>query len=156
MNLASLLHIDHISVNLDASDKEALISHMVGMISNHPSVIDAKEVEEAVLAREKMMSTGVGKGLALPHAKTVAVKGMIAALVTTANPVDFGSLDNEPVRIAFLLVGKPDAKSMHVRILSRVSRIMNQDEVRKQVLNASSPEVLFSILSEYDDPNSGS
>lgn len=156
MNLTSLLHIDHVSVNLNVTDKESLINHMVGMISNHELVVDAEEVKEAVLAREKMMSTGVGKGLALPHAKTKAVKGMIAAFVTTAQPVDFGSLDNEPVRIAFLLVGKPDSKSMHVRILSRVSRVMNQDEVRKQIVKASSPEILLSILSEYDDPNSGS
>ncbi len=121
------------------------------MIANDPLVNDVVAVKKAVIERENMMSTGVGKGLALPHAKTNAVGGMIGALVTTSEPVDFGALDNEPVRIVFLLVGKMDSKSLHVRILSRVSRVMNSEEVRKQILSSTSGTELLSIIAQHDD-----
>lgn len=151
MNLITLLQPNHVAVNIAAPDKETLIDMLIDMVSDHPHVLDVDAVKKAVLEREAMMSTGVGKGLALPHAKTPAVGGMVGALVTTTQPVDFGALDNEPVRIVFLLLGKLDSKSLHVRILSRVSRVMNREEVRKQILAAKSAEELLAILGQYDD-----
>jgi len=152
LNLISLLQTNHVAVNIAAPDKDTLIDTLIEMVSDHPHVLDVDAVKKAVMEREAQMSTGVGKGLALPHAKTPAVSGMIGALVTTAQPVDFGALDNEPVRIVFLLLGKLDSKSLHVRILSRVSRVMNHEEVRKQILSAKSGEELLAILGHYDDP----
>ena len=140
-------------MNIAAPSKDDLIDTLVNMVADHPNVLDVESVKKAVLERESMMSTGVGKGLALPHAKTQAVSGMVGALVTTAQPVDFGALDNEPVRIVFLLLGKLDSKSQHVRILSRVSRVMNREEVRKQILSATSGDELLGILAHHDDPS---
>ena len=151
MNLITLLQPNHVAVNIAAPDKETLIDMLIDMVSDHQHVLDVDAVKKAVLEREAMMSTVVGKGLALPHAKTPAVGGMVGALVTTTQPVDFGALDNEPVRIVFLLLGKLDSKSLHVRILSRVSRVMNREEVRKQILAAKSAEELLAILGQYDD-----
>ena len=153
LNLISLLQPNHVAVNIAAPNKDALIDTLIEMVSDHPYVLDVNEVKKAVLEREGMMSTGVGKGLALPHAKTPAVSGMIGALVTTAEPVDFGALDSEPVRIVFLLLGTLDSKSLHVRILSRVSRVMNHEKVRKQILAAQSPEELLATLGKHDDPS---
>ncbi len=96
------------------------------------------------------MSTGVGKGLGLPHAKTAAVNGILAALAVCKHPVDFESIDNEPVRIVFLLVGKQDAKSQHVRILSRISRMMNQKDTRDRILAATTSEELLSVIEEVE------
>ncbi len=151
MNLTSLLHIGHVAVDVEVSSKEALIDKLIEMIADHPLIVDVGAVKKAVIERENMMSTGVGKGLALPHAKTKAVGGMIGALVTTSSPVEYGSLDNEPVRIVFLLVGKLDSKSLHVRILSRVSRVMNSEAVRQQILAAKTSDELLTIISQNDD-----
>ncbi|NBW94158.1 MAG: PTS sugar transporter subunit IIA, partial [Bacteroidetes bacterium] len=95
-------------------------------------------------------STGVGKGLGLPHAKTSAVDGTLAALVVSKLPVAFESIDNQPVSIVFLLVGKQDAKNQHVRILSRISRMMNQKETRQRVLAARTSEELLSVIEEAE------
>ena len=151
MNLTSLLHIGHVAVDVEVSSKEALIDKLIEMIADHPLIVDVGADKKAVIERENMMSTGVGKGLALPHAKTKAVGGMIGALVTTSSPVEYGSLDNEPVRIVFLLVGKLDSKSLHVRILSRVSRVMNSEAVRQQILAAKTSDELLTIISQNDD-----
>ena len=154
MNLTALLKSKYVAVNIPAPSKEVLIDTLIDMVSDHPDVLDVGALKQAVIERENMMSTGVGKGLALPHAKTPAVGGIVGALVTTAEPVDFGALDNEPVRIVFLLLGKLDSKSLHVRILSRVSRMMNREEVRKQILSATTGDELLDILGRYDDSSS--
>ncbi|MDA1028206.1 MAG: PTS sugar transporter subunit IIA [Bacteroidetes bacterium] len=151
MNLTALLNPNHVAVNVSAPNKEALIDILIDLVADCPQVKDVAAVKKAVMDRENMMSTGVGKGLALPHAKTNAVGGMVGALVTTSTPVDFGALDNEPVRIVFLLLGKLDSKSLHVRILSRVSRVMNSEEVRKQILSSTSAAELLGIIAQYDD-----
>lgn len=150
MDLESLLHINNVAVKIEARDKESLIGSVIDLIAADPAVENLKDIKIAILEREKIMSTGVGKGLALPHAKTKAVSGVVAALVTTAQPIDFDALDNEPVSIVFLLVGKPDAKSQHVRILSRVSRMMNTDETRNRILAANTGEELLAVIREHE------
>jgi len=146
MQIQELLTSDTVVVGLPAGDKETVIAELVDLFDGNPAVKDLKALKTAVLERERVMSTGVGKGLALPHAKTSAVTDTVAALAITDGDVDFESLDGSPVRILFLLVGTPEAKSHHVRILSRISRLMNKDIVREKLLAAQTPEELMTIL----------
>lgn len=150
MELTKLLDISNVAVGVDASDKESLIHAVIDLIDGHPAVLDADGMRSAVFEREATMSTGVGKGLALPHAKTAAVSGVVAALAVTRDPVEFESIDNEAVRIVFLLLGRQDAKSQHVRILSRISRMMNRDETRQAVLAAATAEALLEVVREAE------
>jgi mannitol/fructose-specific phosphotransferase system IIA component (Ntr-type) len=115
-------------------------------------VVDFDELRRAVLEREAVMSTGVGQGLALPHAKTDAVRGTIAALGVTESPIDFGSIDGQPVRIVFMLLGTASARSLHIKILSRISRLMNRAAVRESLMGArSGDEALEAILVAESD-----
>ncbi|MDE2996407.1 MAG: PTS sugar transporter subunit IIA [Bacteroidota bacterium] len=150
MELSLLLNPSNVAVGVDASDKESLIHAVIDLIENHEAVVDADAMRSAVLEREATMSTGVGKGLALPHAKTAAVTDVVAALAVSEQPVEFASIDNEPVQIVFLLLGRQDAKSQHVRILSRISRMMNREETRKAVLEAATPEALLQVVVEAE------
>lgn len=150
MELSQLLDLSNVAVGVDATDKSSLLETVIGMIADRDEVIDAERMRQAILDRESTMSTGVGKGLGLPHAKTSAVNGILAALAVTKKPVDFASMDNEPVRIVFLLVGKEDAKSQHVRILSRISRMMNQKDVRERVLAATNPGELLKMIHDIE------
>jgi fructose PTS system EIIA component len=150
MQIQEFLTDKTVVVGLPAGSKETVISELVHLFEGNPAVKDLEAVERAVLDREQVMSTGVGKGLALPHAKTSAVSDTVAALAITDGDVDFDSLDSDPVRILFLLVGTPEAKSHHVRILSRVSRLMNKDIVRKQMMAANSAEDLMKILASSE------
>ena len=146
MDLKTLLQAENVAVQLEVADKEQLIQIMIDMVSGRQEVQDPKKAFEAVWQREQIMSTGVGKGLALPHAKTGAVSGLVTALVTLKTPIPFGASDEDPVSIAFLLLNRPDAKSQHVRLLSRVSRLMNNDKVRKSIIDSPSREELLHIL----------
>ena len=148
--LTRLLDPSNVAVGIDASDKDTFINAVIDLIADRAEVSDPDSMRSAVFEREKTMSTGVGKGLGLPHAKTSAVDGILAALAVSKEPVEFASIDNHPVRIVFLLVGKQDAKSQHVRILSRISRMMNQKDTRERVLAAATSEELLSIIGEVE------
>jgi PTS system fructose-specific IIA component len=143
-----LLSAAFIRVELPGTSKQDILDHMIEIIADHPSVQDPVAIRAAVLEREEVMSTGVGKGLGLPHAKTAAVGATVAAFAITANPVEFGAIDNEPVRLVFLLVGTEQAKSEHIKILSRISRLLNRDAFRHRLLKAKSAQEVLTAFEE--------
>lgn len=150
MQLTSLLSPETIRVGLPGSDKDEVIGAAVDLLAGDARVLDLEEVRKVVFEREAQMSTGVGKGLGLPHGKTSSMTASAGALCVTAGPVEFQAFDAEPVRIVFLLVGPPDAQSIHIRTLSRISRIMNNDDLRQRILDAERPEVVFEIIAEAE------
>jgi PTS system fructose-specific IIA component len=143
-----LLAPETIRLGLPGTDKNAVIRSLVDVLRGHEAVTDVEAVREAVFQREAKMSTGVGKSLALPHAKTPAADATLAAFATTAEPVDFGAIDGEPVRLVFLLVGPEHAKSRHIKILGRISRLVSRDEVRHALADAATPDEVIRIFRE--------
>ena len=148
MHVIDLLSPSTVRVGLPGVDKRNVIDAMIELVADNPSVKDIDEVRQAVVKREAEMSTGVGRGLALPHGKTDAVSGNVAALALTENPVEFEAIDGRPVRLVFLLVGTPDSKAEHIKILSRISRLMNRDDVRERMLAARTDRELYTAVTE--------
>lgn len=144
----ALLGPEVVRVGLRAKDKEDLIRRMVALLDGKKGVESTSALEEAVLERESRMSTGVGKGLALPHAKSDATSRTLAAFATTAEPVEYEAMDGEPIRIVFLLVGPERSKSQHIKLLSRISRLMNREEIRDRLLEASTSEKIIAVFQE--------
>ncbi len=143
-----VLTADTIRVDLAGRTKDDVINALLDVVATHPAVIDPEGMRRAVFEREKMMSTGVGKGLGLPHAKTAAVTETVAAFAITADPVDFGAVDDQKVRLVFLLVGTEAAKSEHIKILSRISRLLNRDAFRERLLQARDADEVLALLEE--------
>lgn len=135
-HIHQLLSPRTIRVGLRGETKHELIDALVDLLRDRPEVLDLARVREAVHEREERLSTGVGKGLALPHAKTPAVDDTVAAFAVTEAPAGFEAVDDQPVRLLFLLVGTEGARSQHVKLLSRISRLMNRDELRTRLLKA--------------------
>jgi mannitol/fructose-specific phosphotransferase system IIA component (Ntr-type) len=106
LKLTDYLKPEYVSIGLKADSKEDLLNGMFTLAEKNPHVLDAKKMRAAVLEREKIMSTGVGKSFAIPHGKTDAVDDIILAFAVTAGPVDYSSMDNEPVRRVLLIVRK--------------------------------------------------
>lgn len=146
LEVHDLLTPETVRVGLPGSTKEDVLTNVVQLLEGHPTITDLDAVRDAIIERERIMSTGVGKGLALPHAKTPAVRESVAAFAVTREPIDFGSIDNIPVRLIFLLVGTEAAKSEHIKILSRVSRLMNREHVRERLLDVERPEDVLTIF----------
>jgi fructose-specific phosphotransferase system IIA component len=131
---------------LPGTSKNDVINAIIDLAATQDRVLDKEKVREAIFEREKIMSTGVGAGFAIPHAKSDAVSDIVAAFAVTAQPIDYQSLDDQPVRIVFLLVGRENMVGPHIKLLSRISRLMNNEEFRKQLINAASPKDVLEIF----------
>jgi fructose-specific phosphotransferase system IIA component len=150
MKITSILTEDLIKVNIPGDSKEDVINAIIDLAATSKKIKDLDKVRQAIFEREKIMSTGVGKGFAIPHGKTDAVSDIVAAFGVTEKPVDYQSLDHEPVRLLFLLIGKDSLVGAHIKLLSRISRLMNKEELRTKLLQAATSAEILSILTEEE------
>lgn len=149
MKIGDILTEDMVVTGLEGSSKDEIIDAMIDLVGKSSKVIDKEKVREAIFEREKIMSTGVGNGFAIPHGKTDAVSDIVAAFAVTAEPIDYQSLDEKPVRLVFLLVGKDNMVGPHIKLLSRISRLMNKEEFRKRLTELRTPrEILETFKKE--------
>jgi mannitol/fructose-specific phosphotransferase system IIA component (Ntr-type) len=151
LSIAELLRPEAIAVGIPGSTKEEAIDGILGLLDGHAEIADVERVRADVWAREEQMSTGVGKGLGLPHARSGAVRGTVVAFATTAEPIPFGAIDGEPVRLLFLLIGPETARQRHVQLLGRVSRLLNRESVRDELLEAAAPEQVIDVLRRAEE-----
>ncbi len=150
MKITDILTEQVVRTQLEGTSKEEILNAVIDLASTSEKVLDKEKVRTAIFEREKIMSTGVGSGFAIPHGKTEAVADIVGAFAVTAQPIDYQSLDEQPVRIVFLLVGRDNMVGPHIKLLSRISRLMNKEEFRKKLLGASSPAVVLEIFKEEE------
>ena len=151
MKVSELLDEKFILTDFKSDDKEYVINELIDLYKENDKVNDIEKVRTAILDREKIMSTGVGKGFAIPHGKTNAVNDVIAAFGKTTRDIDYDALDGNPVHLVFLLVGRDDMVSKHIKLLSRISRLMNKDELRERLINSNSKEEIINIFKEEEE-----
>jgi fructose-specific phosphotransferase system IIA component len=150
MKISDILTDDLVVAGLDGTSKNDIIDAMVDLVATSPKVLDKEKVREAILERERIMSTGVGNGFAIPHGKTDAVTDIVAAFAVTGKDIDYDSLDEKPVRLVFLLVGKDNLVGPHIKLLSRISRLMNKEEFRKRLLTVTSPKEILELFRQEE------
>lgn len=151
MKVFELLDKKFILTDFKSDDKEYVINELIDLYKENDKVNDIEKVRTAILDREKIMSTGVGKGFAIPHGKTNAVNDVIAAFGKTTRDIDYDALDGDPVHLVFLLVGRDDMVSKHIKLLSKISRLMNKDEFRERLINSNSKEEIINIFKEEEE-----
>ncbi len=151
MKVLDLLSDKYVIPDLKGQTKDEVINELIDLFKDDPRVIDLEKVREAVLEREKIMSTGVGKGFAIPHGKTNTVNDILAAFGKTNRAIEYDSLDGHPVYLVFLLVGKDNLVSKHIKLLSRISRMMNKDEFRANLQKAKTSEEILNIFKKEEE-----
>ena len=150
MKVFELLEEKFILTDFKSYKKEDIINELIDLHEGNGNIINLDDVRKAVLDREKIMSTGVGKGFAIPHGKTNSIKDIIAAFGKTNHPVDYEALDGQPVHLVFLLVGKDTLVSKHIKSLSRISRLMNKDDFRQKLIHAKSKNEILKIFEDEE------
>ncbi len=151
MKVSELLKTEFVIPQLKGETKEDVINELIDLFKNDPRVEDIEKIRTAVLEREKVMSTGVGKGFAIPHGKSNAVKEIIGAFGKVSEGIDYDSLDGNPVHLIFLLVGKDNLISTHIKLLSRISRLMNKDDFRQRLIEANSAEEIVKLFNDEEE-----
>lgn len=151
--VTELLGPERVKIPLESTDKRGLIGEMAALLASVSGVPeDAEAIREAVMERERVLSTGIGDGVAIPHGKTGRVGELVLVAGTTPEPVDFEALDGRPVRLLMMLVGPESAAGLHVKVLSRISRLLRRGELRERLLAAPDPETFLSLLREAESP----
>lgn len=148
--LSDLLSIDRIKVPLASSDKEGLLAELVGLVAVDCDERRRRSVLRAVRERESVLSTGIGNGVAIPHGKSEALRDLRLAAGVTGDPVDFDALDGAPVSLFFLLVGPENAAGTHVKALSRISRLLRKEDLRRRLVAARSADEFLETLRELE------
>lgn len=151
MKITDLLGEQFVLPELKGKTKTEVINELVDLFENDERVNDLDKIRTSVVEREKIMSTGVGKGFAIPHAKTLATSDILVAFGKLNKPIDFNALDGKPVNLVFLLVGKENMVGPHIKLLSRISRMMNKDDFRKSLAEAETKEEILSIFKNEEE-----
>jgi mannitol/fructose-specific phosphotransferase system IIA component (Ntr-type) len=150
IKLSSILDSKSIQLNLEIDDKFVLIDNLVDLASNSGKVIDIGKAKFDVKEREDVMSTGVGKGIAIPHAKTESISSTVAAMITLKDGVDYKSLDKKNVNLAFLLLSEPVNIGNHLRLLSQISKLLNNESLRDRILDCQNENEVLEILNLFE------
>ncbi|KFN02679.1 PTS fructose transporter subunit IIC [Bacillus clarus] len=146
MKITELLKRDTIIMDLTASDKEAVIDELVEKLDKAGRLTSKLQFKEAILQRESQSTTGIGEGIAIPHAKTKAVKQPAICFGRSVSGVNYESLDGQPAHLFFMIAASEGANNTHLETLSRLSTLLMDDGFRKQLLEAENKEELLHLF----------
>ncbi|MDR3475405.1 MAG: PTS sugar transporter subunit IIA [Devosia sp.] len=145
MELADILSEESVLVCHSVKDKAELLE----ILGRHGAAItghDEATVLETLMAREALGSTGLGNGIAIPHGKLAGLKGVVAAFVRLDDPIEFDSVDDQPVDIAFMLLAPAGAGADHLKALARVARLLRTDSLVEGLRATADPTRLYELL----------
>ncbi len=145
MLLTELLTPDQVVMPVAARDKSGVIAELTRRLANRWGC-DYGEVLGAVQKREAEGSTGIGFGVAIPHARSAGVPELSIVCGLTPHPVPFDSIDGEPVRLFFLIVGPQASAGQHVKVLGQIAKLVRHEDVRQRLFKAATPDEFYNVL----------
>lgn len=148
VQLSELLAPERVSF-LEATDKKGALEQLVELVSQSVPRVDRQELVDVLLAREAIMSTGIGLGIAVPHARLKSIDHPVLAVGISRQGISYDSLDDKPVHIAVLIVVPIESQKQYLRILARVTLLLKNPKLRKRLLEAIDAAEIYKILSEY-------
>lgn len=150
MRLTEILKPVNIKVPLAAKNKTEAITELVELLHANGELTDPKKVLDSVLDREATRTTGIGKGLAIPHGKCAGTNHLVMAIGKPAQPIEFQAIDGRPVTILWLLTSPPEMTSPHIQALARISRLMTVDNFRLALNAATTADEMFNLVVEQE------
>lgn len=148
VQISDILVPQRIKVPLIASTKQGVIEELIDVLCKDGQISDRDQVLQAVLDREKTRTTGIGSGLAIPHGKTTCAKDLVMAVGVCQEPVDFDSIDNNPVKLVILLVSPMQMTGPHIQALAKISRLMSFESLRRSIMAATSAQELYDTITQ--------
>lgn len=151
MKITDFLTVQTIIPTLASRDKNAALEEMAaGLVSYHRH-LDKQKVLAVLLEREKISTTAIGEGVAIPHGKLPGVERVMGAFARSPQGVDFASLDGEPTHLFFVLVAPENAAADHLKALARISRLLKDGSFRRRLMEGQTSRELFQIIAEEDE-----
>ncbi len=151
MKLSDILVEECISFDVPTVEKEKVLYYMAELSAKSEKVESVDQLVEAVLNREKIQTTGIGHGMAIPHATAEGVKGLVLSLGISKEGVAFDALDGKPVHLIFLLAGEPRLQTSFLSILSKISRFFKQEDFRQQIIEAGNAASIMQLIQAREE-----
>ena len=151
MRLTDVLNENLVNISLAGTNRDECIKELIDILAAAQTINNAVSIFEAVLEREKIMTTGVGNGIAIPHCKHADSPEFAVCLGIQSKGVDFQSIDKKNVNIIFLLVGPENNPGLHIKLLSRISRLMSNEELRQQLLDCKNDKDAFDLIQDEEN-----
>jgi len=148
--ISELLPRSAILLSLHSQEKFAVINELVSSLAATGAIAEESEFVSAIVRRENMESTGIGLGVAIPHARTKAVAHTVLAFGRSDSGVDFNSLDGKPSHLIFLIAAPEEQKTEYIMTLARLSKLLRKDEVRIGLNKAGSPEDVVRVIMQHE------
>ena len=142
---------DLVAPSLSGTTKSAVLRELADHLARHHRGVDASRLVEVLWERERLGSTAIGDGIAIPHGKLPGLQGVIGAFGRHVAGVDFDSLDGSPTHLFFLLVAPEDSVGQHLKALARVSRLLKDKTFRDQLIGVADRTELFRLIREEDE-----
>lgn len=155
--LKDVITLDCVNIDLKGQTKSEIIDEMIDILYNNGKLNDREEYKKEILKREAQSSTGMEEGIAIPHGKTNAVKIPTVAIGISKKGVDYESLDGEPSHLFFMIAAPENSNDSHIELLSKITTLLLEDDIREALLNVKSKEEVLDILiknAEKDNENS--
>jgi fructose-specific phosphotransferase system IIA component len=146
---SDMLAVERIK-DIEGRDKKSALKEMAELMGTSPKVTDAAAFEKAIFEREEILSTGIGFGIAIPHAKVDAVKDFVIAIGRSHRGIEFESFDHMPVTIIVMIGASAKQKDDYVRILAKVSRLLKSEEKRNAILAAENSHEILDVFTSSE------
>jgi PTS system nitrogen regulatory IIA component len=150
MKILDVLQKDAIVSDLKAKDKRGVLEEMIEGVTSKSQDLDKEQLLEVLLEREKLGSTGIGYGVAIPHGKLKKLDSLVVTFGRSVSGIDFQSLDNKPSHLFFLILAPENSTAAHLKILARISKLLKDPSFRKKLLEAPSSEDIYSAIEEEE------
>ena len=151
MKITDFLTVQTIIPTLASRDKNAALEEMADRLVSYHRHLDKQKVLAVLLEREKISTTAIGEGVAIPHGKLPGVERVLGAFARSPQGVDFASLDGEPTHLFFVLVAPENAAADHLKALARISRLLKDGSFRRRLMEGQTSRELFKIIAEEDE-----
>ncbi|HTW90789.1 MAG TPA: PTS sugar transporter subunit IIA [bacterium] len=148
--ISELLPRSAIVLNLQSKEKFEVINELVRPLVETGAITSEADFVSAIVRRENMESTGIGLGVAIPHARTPAVSSIVLAFGRSDSGVDFNSLDGKPSHLIFLIAAPEEQKTEYIMTLARLSKLLRKDEVRIGLNKAGSPDDVVGVIMQHE------
>lgn len=150
MKLSKFCDETLVKFNLKAESKDDVIEELVDLVASSNMVKDRDQLLTDVRERENLVTTGVGYGVAFPHAKTKSVKGIVIAFGRSNKGIEFDAMDHRPVQLFFLIAAPEDAIGAHLNVMARLSFLMKSEKNRQKLSEATSPGDVLSLMDNVE------
>lgn len=144
------LYLEGFELNLKSKNKQNLIKDMFKKIENHPSIIDKEGVLQDLMEREALGSTGIGKSVAIPHAKSNNVTDIIITIGVLEEEIEFDSIDGDKVKLIFMFLTPTNLSREYLLILAKISRYIREDNFRNHIINAKSSSEIYEYIKKLE------